>query len=310
MIQRALSAFAISEHRHWWQDGRTLALLSAAGFSLKAIFVKLAYAAGPVDAVSLLALRMGLALPAFLWLAYSAQGDTLGKRDWLGLAGLGLVGYYLSSLFDFLGLQTISAGLERLILFTYPSLVLLMEAAWHRRPISGRIWAAMGLCYLGLLAAFWHDLVHTTASTAVLIGGGWVFLSAITFSLYYLGTGRYVKRIGSTRLAGYSGAMACGFVLGHFLLARPLDALAGLPQGVWGWALAMALVSTVLPIWLAARAVERLGASRAAAMGTVGPVLTIAFGWLILGEPFSLLQVVGLCLVLAGITWISKAKAA
>lgn len=292
----------------WWHDGRTLALLSAAGFSLKAIFVKLAYAAGPVDAITLLAMRMSLALPAFIWLVRQAGGEPLSAADRLGMVVLGMVGYYLSSLFDFLGLQYITAGLERLILFTYPTLVLLMEAAWRRRPIAGRVWAAMGLCYLGLLAAFWHDLRHTEASSRVLMGAGWVFLSALTFSAYYLGTARYVKRQGASRLSGLAGAIASGFVLGHYALVRPISAVFSQPATVWGWALAMALVSTVLPIWLAARAVERLGPGRAAAMGTVGPVLTIVFGWIILNEPFSLMQLLGLGLVLAGVSWIGKAK--
>lgn len=293
---------------HWYQDGRSLALLAAGGFSLKAIFVKLAYAAGPVDAVTLLALRMLLALPAFVWLVYKAGGEPLTPRDWLGMLWLGLVGYYLSSLFDFLGLKYITAGLERLILFTYPTMVLLMESAWRRKPIRRRIWAAMGLTYLGLMAAFWHDLVHTHASTAVWIGSGWVFLSSLTFSAYYLGTGRYVKRIGSMRLAGLAGALAAGFVLAHFGLTRPLSVLLQPSPTIWGWALAMAIISTVLPIWLAARAVERLGPAKAAALGTVGPVLTIAFGWVILGEPFSIAQLIGMVLVIGGVTWIGRSK--
>lgn len=299
------AAFANTASHSWWRDGRSMALLSAAGFSLKAIFVKLAYASSSVDALTLLAMRMLLALPAFLWLA---GGQRLAWRDWLGVLGLGLVGYYLSSLFDFLGLQLISAGLERLILFTYPTLVLLIEACWRRKAIAPRIWAAMGLSYLGLLAAFWHDLRHTEASTAVLVGAGWVFLSSLSYSAYYLGTGRYVQKLGSMRMAGLAGAAACGFVLGHFALLRPASALFTLPAATWGWGLAMALFSTVLPIWLAARAVERLGASRAAAIGTIGPVLTIVLGWFILAEPFSWVQLAGLALVVGGVSWISRHK--
>ncbi|PHV13021.1 DMT family transporter [Chitinimonas sp. BJB300] len=302
------SSFVKPEVLAWLLDGRNAALLAAAGFSLKAIFVKLAYAAGPVDAITLLALRMLLALPAFIWLIHKAGGEPLSRRDWLGMMVLGMVGYYLSSLFDFLGLQTITAGLERLILFTYPTLVLLLESAWYRKPISGKLWVGMVLTYLGLLAAFWHDLVHTEASMAVLIGAGWVFLSSLTFSAYYLGTGRYVKQLGSMRLAGLAGAMASGFVLGHFLLVRPVSSLMTLPLAVWGWALAMALFSTVLPIWLAARAVALLGAGKAAAMGTIGPVLTIVFGWMILAEPFSWAQLLGLGLVISGVSWISHSK--
>jgi len=285
-------------------SGRTLALLSATGFSLKAIFVKLAYAAGPVDTITLLAIRMLLSLPAFLWLAWWAGGAPLHKKDWLLLLGLAFLGYYLSSLFDFLGLRYVSAGLERLILFVYPSMVLLMEAAWKRKPVSAKLWGAIVLSYLGLVIAFWHDLTHVPDGMAVWIGGGYVFLATLTYSGYFLGMMRGVSRIGSTRLAGYSGAMACGLVLAHYLAVKPepVTVLAALPGAVWLWGAAMALLSTVVPIWLAALAVERLGAGRTAAVGMIGPALTIALGWIVLGEPFSLWQVAGLALVVYGVS--------
>ncbi|TXH84866.1 MAG: EamA/RhaT family transporter, partial [Thauera aminoaromatica] len=93
--------------------GIALAVLAAAGFSLKAIFVKLAYAAAPVDAITLLALRMGFTLPLILWvLAADRHGlRVLGRLYWGLLAALGLLGYYGASILDFLGLQYISAGL-------------------------------------------------------------------------------------------------------------------------------------------------------------------------------------------------------
>src|SRR5690606_10762804 len=111
-------------------DGVLFAVLSATGFSLKASLVKLADAAAPVDAVTVLSLRMGLALPLFAWLLWWSRGSgqvRLSARDWVHVLLLGMFGYYLSSLFDFYGLQYISAGLERLILFTYPTLVLLLQ---------------------------------------------------------------------------------------------------------------------------------------------------------------------------------------
>lgn len=308
-MTHALSKEKLEPSAPWWLDGRTLAMLSAAGFSLKAIFVKLAYAAYPVDALTLLTLRMSLALLAFLWLARSGGESTrLGRRDWVSFVLLGVTGYYLSSLLDFIGLQYISAGLERLILFTYPSLVLLLDSVWHRRPVTGRVWAAMAVAYIGLVAAFWNDLMHVKAAAAVLIGGAWVFASSLTFSAYYLGTGLVVGKVGATRMAGYSGVVASLCVIGHFLLARDPAVLTTLPPAVWGWSVAMALVSTVLPIWLMAKAVERLGAGRTAAIGTFGPVLTIVFGWFILSEPFSLLQLLGLVLVVGGVTGIGRAR--
>jgi drug/metabolite transporter (DMT)-like permease len=275
MTAATATTFAKPELAHWHQDGRILAMLSAGCFSLKAIFVKLAYAAYPVDAVTLLTLRMGMALPAFLWLMRRPGGQPLGRREWLGLIAMGTLGYYLSSLFDFLGLQFISAGLERLILFTYPTAVLLLESAWRKRPVSGRVWAGMGLTYLGIVAAFGHDLHYQGTAAGVLIGGGWVFLSSLTYSGYYMGTAVYVGRVGSSRLAGIAGTVAAMLILAHFALTHSVTTLTALPATVWGWSAAMSLISTVLPIWLAAKAVEKLGAGHTAAIGSLGPALTI-----------------------------------
>jgi drug/metabolite transporter (DMT)-like permease len=104
-----------------------LALLGALGFSGKAIFAKLAYAAAPIDAVTLLALRMLFSMPFFgamIWLSHrDATQAPLTRRDWTAILWLGFIGYYLASFLDFWGLEYISAGLERLILFTNPTIV-------------------------------------------------------------------------------------------------------------------------------------------------------------------------------------------
>ncbi|MBV1776656.1 DMT family transporter [Burkholderiaceae bacterium DAT-1] len=302
------TVFAKSEG-HWFEDGRILAMLSAAGFSLKSIFIKLAYAGGQVDAISLLAIRMSISLPAFIWLARAGtRTNPLTRREWLALALLGLFGYYLSSLFDFMGLLYISAGLERLILFTYPSLVVLMEAVLHRKPVGRHTLFALVVIYCGLIAAFWHDLHQSKDTAAVITGSLWVLASSVTFSIYYLGTGRFVKQIGSTRLAGFAGAFASGYVLAHYFSQRTPTDLLAVPVNVWGWGLTLAIVSTVLPIWLAAKAVSKLGAGYTATIGTLGPGMTIVLGWIILNEPFSLLQLLGMSLVIGGVVWMGKKK--
>jgi drug/metabolite transporter (DMT)-like permease len=292
----------------WYQDGRLLAVLSAAAFSLKAIFVKMAYAAYPTDAVTLLAVRMAIALPAFLWLgrgAITALGAS--RRLWGGLTLLGISGYYLSSLFDFMGLRSISAGLERLILFTYPMLVILLEAMWRRRPIQRRVIVGMGTAYLGIAVAFWHDLHALGDSASVLVGGAWVFLGSLTYAGYYMGTSFLMADVGSARLTGVSGTIACVLILGQFLVTHGISDLARLPPAFWGWAAAMAVVSTALPIWLLAAAVERMGAVRTAAVGSLGPAITIVFGWILLGDAFSVAQLAGVTLVIGGVWWIGRA---
>lgn len=290
--------------QQWARDGRLYAILSAAGFSLKAVFVKLGYAAAPVDALTLLALRMGMALPLFAWLVWMARADQpvrLSWRDGIRIVLLGTAGYYLSSLFDFYGLETIGPGLERLILYIYPTLVLVFQVGLTRRLPAGRTVQAMAICYAGLAIGFVHDLGHAGHGRGVWVGAGWVFASAVTYAMYYLGTGAMVARIGSMRLAGLAGGASSVLVLGHFLLAGHPGALAALPAAVWWNAGLMAVLSTVLPVYWMALAIARMGAPQAAAIGSLGPVLTMLASWALLGERMSLAQAGGLALVMFGV---------
>ena len=305
-----MNSLRTSLERHL-QSGSLYAVLAALGFSFKAIFVKLAYAAGPVDAVTLLALRMGLSLPLFAWLVWASRGAastplTLG--DGFRVAVLGLLGYYLSSLFDFYGLQFISAGLERLILFTYPTLVLVFQTIAMRERPTPRTLVAMGLCYLGLGIAFVHDLGTAGGGHAVLVGSLWVFASAVTYALYYSGTGMMLKRMGSMRMAGLCGSASSLMVLAHYLLVADVTQLAQLPAAVWANAAMMALFSTVLPIYWVALAIQRLGPTHTAAVGNLGPVLTMLASWAILSEAISGYQIAGLVLVLLGVSRLKPAK--
>ena len=313
------------------RTGLLIGILAATGFSLKAIFVKLGFAHGG-DAITLLALRMGFALPVFLamvWYAGTAErsrqatpglngapstsddpgGRPLSRRDLWQLLALGLLGYYLSSLFDFLGLQYISAGLERLILFLYPTLVLVFSALFFGERISRQAVIALLLCYAGIGLAVSHDLQGDTAADAVLAGSLWVFASAVTYAAYWMGSGRLVHRVGAMRLTAYASTFASLFCLGHFLIARPLSALI-VPPAVYLDGLALAVFSTVLPIWLQAESIRRVGASTAALVGTLGPVLTIFFAWAILGEHLSSWQIAGTVLVVAGVLQASRKPAA
>ncbi len=286
------------------RDGRLYAVLSAAGFALKAIFVKLGYAAGAQDAISLLALRMGFALPLFLllWVMSREPGQvrlTLADcgRVWI----LALLGYYLSSLFDFYGLQTISSNLERVILYVYPTLVLVFQALLLRRWPQRTTVQAMLICYAGLLIAFIHDLLQSAYGHEVVTGSLWVFASAVTYAMYYIGTGQVVQRIGSMRLTGLAGCASCVLVLLHFVGTGQSATVLQLPAAVWGYGALMALFSTALPVYWMALAIRQLGATQAAAIGSLGPVLTLFASWLMLGEAVSLWQIAGLALVILGV---------
>ncbi|BCG24621.1 permease [Pseudomonas tohonis] len=300
----------LSLYQRGARNGSLFAVLSAAGFSLKAIFVKLAYAAAPVDALTVLAMRMGLALPLFawlLWLSRSPGSVALSMQDWARVVLLGMFGYYLSSLFDFYGLESISAGLERLILFTYPTLVLVFQALAFRERPSRRTLLAMGLCYLGLGVALMHDIGSTDMGAQVMVGAAWVFASAVTYALYYLGTGVMVKRLGSMRLAGLAGSASALMVLAHYGATADIGQLGMLPVAVWGYAALMALLSTVLPVYWMALAIQRMGTTNTAAVGNLGPVLTILASWVLLDEAISAYQLAGLALVLFGVSRLKPA---
>jgi drug/metabolite transporter (DMT)-like permease len=286
--------------------GMALAILAAFGFSFKAIFVKLAYPYG-VDAITLLALRMAFAAPIFLWVGFTASrgAAALSGRDWIGVVVMGLAGYYGASIFDFLGLQYISAGLERLILFTYPTLTLLFGMALARRPASRREVAALALCYAGIGAAFWHDLEFAQDATAIWIGSGLVFASALCYAVYLTGSARLIARIGTARFAALATLVSTAVVFGHFLAVQPLAALVQ-PWPVYGYGLAMGLFSTALPVFAQSAAIRRLGSPRVALISMLGPLATIAFaGWL-LDEPLSLAQLLGAALVIAGVALASR----
>ena len=285
--------------------GLLLALLAAFGFSLKAIFIKLAYPYG-VDAITLLALRMGFALPVFLWvgLAEHKAGAALSRQDWGKLLALGCLGYYGASILDFWGLEYISAGLERLILFTYPTLTILIGVLFQGKPFTRREGIAIVLCYTGIGFAFLHDL-NLGEPRSVLIGGALVFASSVSYALYLAGSAPMIGRLGAMRFAALAMLFSTAVTLGHFMATQPFTAFIQ-PLPVYGWALAMALFATVIPVFALSAAIRRIGAGQASLFGMVGPILTIGFGWWLLGEPISAEQSIGAIFVVVGILIVSR----
>lgn len=290
--------------------GGVYAILSAVGFSFKAIFVKMSYAAAPIDSLSLLALRMGLSLPLFLWLMQRGKGtESLTVKGCFHIGVLGLFGYYLSSLFDFIGLQFISSSLERMILFTYPMIVVILQSVIFKKRITFSTAVAIVTCYAGLAIAFAHELVSTGIGRDLIIGSVWVFAGALSFSIYYLGAGAVLKRMSSMRLAGLAGTASASMVLIHYLVAGEFSILLSLPPKVWLIAGIMAIFSTVLPIYWGALAIQKIGVVRAAGVSNLGPVFTGVSAWVVLGESISILQFVGMTLILFGVTRLNRKPA-
>lgn len=283
--------------------GSLLVLLGALGFSSKAVLVKLAYGSSPqLDAITLMTLRMLFALPFFLLVAYWSRGRHEGARlnghDSLLIAVLGVLGFYLAGILDFSGLAHISAGLERLILFLYPTLVVLFSALYYRRPIHHRERLALLLSYAGIAVVFSSQMTGHT--TRFMLGAAQVFGAAVTFALYLMFSTRVVRRVGSLRFTAYAMSVASLATLLHFAASHELHALI-LPGEVYGLALLMALLATVIPAFLLNAGIHRIGAEPAAIISSSGPVATLLLAWLLLGETLSSVQLAGTALILSGV---------
>ncbi|MDP2830019.1 MAG: DMT family transporter [Sulfuricellaceae bacterium] len=285
--------------------GMSFAALAAIGFSAKAILVKLAYL-DAVDTVTLLALRMVFSIPFFLavvvWSQCRTREAALHRRDWLAVLGLGLIGYYISSLLDFSGLQWISAGLERLILFLFPTLVVVFSSLLFRQAIGRNVLIALALSYAGIALVVMQDV--STTQDGLAWGVLLVFASTCTYAIYLIGAGQAIARIGAMRFTAYAMTVACVAVLIQFALTRPLADLQQ-TQRVYTLSIAMAVFSTVLPVFLLSAGIRRIGASHASMVGAIGPVSTIFMAYVFLGEMVTPAQIVGSLLVLAGVMVIS-----
>lgn len=251
---------------------------------------------------------MGFSLPFFIAMGIVASRHAaapLPARDWAWMAGLGLIGYYLASYFDFLGLNYISAALERLILYLYPTLVILLSALFLGKPVTRRMLGALGLCYIGIGIAVGHDLTISGDAGNVAIGSLLVFASAVTFALYLMGNGEVVTRTGSARFTAYATSFACLGCLVQFFVLRPVSALVQ-PWQVYALSLTMALLSTVAPVWLTSEAIRRLGAGPVSLTSSLGPAITILLGWLLLGEAIGPAQLAGTAMVIGGVLFMAR----
>lgn len=284
--------------------GIALATAGAIAFSGKAILAKLMYRHG-VDAVQVVFWRMLLALPLFLALAWWAgRGKApFTRSDWIAIGGLGFCGYYLASMLDFLGLQFITASLERLILYLNPTIVLLLSVLWLRQRVSLRQMAAIALSYVGVLIVFSHELKFEGANVA--LGAALVFASALSYAVYLVASGEVVRRIGALRLTGAATSVACVLAIAQLFLLRTPSAVF-VPEPVIWLSLTNAVFTTFAPVVMVMMAVERIGAPLAAQCGMVGPMSTILLGVVLLGEPFTGWVIVGTVLVLAGVWLLAK----
>jgi len=291
--------------------GSLLIIAASLGFASKGIFIKLSYQLdGSIDAITVMALRMLIALPFFviaaLILHRRPNQTTLQGKDYLHILYLGFMGYYLSSFLDLSGLHHISAGLERLILYLYPSFVVLLSAFQARRWIQGQELAALLLSYLGLAMVF--ALEMNTVGTSIVHGSLLVMSAAFSFALFMVGSHGAVRRIGSARFTAYSMSVATLLTLLHYLVVHGVENLRQ-ASSFYLYGADLALLGTVLPAFMMNAGLLRIGASRAAILTSAGPVLTLGLAYVFLGEPLTGLQIGGTVLILGGVYVASRPRA-
>ncbi len=291
--------------------GILMVLVASIAFSSKAIMVKLAYAY-PVNAATLIALRMLFSVPFFLglifWIKHSKRSFKLSYQDIALMIFIGVVTGYGSMWLNFAGLTYVTAGLERVILFLYPTIVILLNAAMHKHKITKHELVALVLSYVGVFLVVGHDLSMPTATSNTLLGAGLVLGSAITYALYLVLSGRIIPRIGATLFTAYTMIVISVASAVHFVLTEDVQLVMHLPQQVYVISVMIALIATVLPSIMLNMGIHRLGSNKVSLVSSVGPVSTIFLAWLVLGEPVTLLQTLGTALVLLGVLTISLAK--
>lgn len=296
------TASGILEHRRYVY-GLFMAGLGSILFSGKAILIKLAFTYG-TTAETLIALRMLMALPLFWgiywWEVRRKTMSPLTLRDQLKIFALGFMGYFFSSYLDFLGLQYISVGLERIVLYLTPTIVLLISYFVLKKSISRLQWYALLVGYLGVIVVFIQD-ASATGSMA-LLGALLVFGSACSYAIYMIGSGEMVKRVGSVRLVVYASSASALLSVVQILIYDPAAVFVQVPQIYW-LSLINASLCTVIPMLLIMIAINRIGSPLVAQAGILGPVSTLLMGWIVLSEPITWMQIGGMSLVM-GAMWL------
>ncbi|MFM8681732.1 MAG: DMT family transporter [Alphaproteobacteria bacterium] len=285
--------------------GSLLALLGVACFSVRPVLVKLAYAHG-VDPTTLLALRLGFAFPFFAavaaWHAVDRGGGRVSRRDWAWIVVLGFVGHYAASWLDMAGLQHVGAGLGRLILFLYPTIVVLLSAAFLGKPAGWREVVALASSYAGL------GLVLLPGGGAggsdVLRGAALILCGAALYAVYLVAGSQVIRRVGAMRFSANANIVSFLAIALHLSLESGLSTLVQ-PKPVYGLAVVIAIVSTVLPVFVVAEALRRVGANQVALIGAVGPVVALVLGHAGLDETMSATELAGAALILGGVVFVT-----
>lgn len=305
-----VSKFSTMKLSGSYLSGTVLALLGALLFSTKAIFVKLAYQ-HEVDSSTLLLFRMLMALPFYLFMIFRDYGRSapqwkkIPPRYWWALVASSFLGYYLSSLLDFMGLQYIDASIERLILFIYPTIIALLSFLVFKERLRKLQVFALIVSYLGLVFVFGEHLSHISLSQTFWKGALLIFLCAFTFAVFLVINQWVIPEFGARAFTSLSMTLACFFVIIHFLVEHHSHIQWPGAWQVYLYSLAMATLATIIPSYFVNTAIHQIGATRVGILSSVGPISTIALAYWLLDERLSGNQVIGALFIIVGVSFVS-----
>lgn len=285
--------------------GIFLALLGATLFSLKPILIKIAFQYGG-DTTSIMSLRAISSLPFYLLILIllcrsNDQRARVKKEGWKA-AALGVLGYYCASYLDIEALNTISAQLERLLLFLFPSFVVLISWVFLKKKPSKNIVTAVVIGYSGIVLIVAHDV--SSFGNEVWVGSALAVCSAITFACYLILSKPVITTLGSNAFTSIGMGSAGVAILIHLQLSQA-DTTQWSPELV-ALGIALGLFCTVIPSYLMAGAMARLSATEFSLTANIGPVITAVAAVMVLGEQFTIFHGVGMVLVIVSVYWMSR----
>lgn len=298
--------------------GYAMAAAGAFLFGSKGIYIKLAYGM-EADATTLMMLRLGLSTPFYLvigWLTFQKMKSDgtadalprLSKRPGLYLkaALVGVLGYWLASFTDFMGLKTLSPQYERLIIFTYPLFVILLGAAFFGQALKVSALGAFAIAYAGLGLVFVTDLGHY--GNGIIVGSLWCLASSIAFALYLLLAKPFIARLGASLFTSWAMIGAAIAATIHYFVVHDISDL-NLSWPLMQVVIGLAIGATVLPSYLINFALQRISSQANAIINFINPVFTLALSWLILKERITPADLMGTALVISGValyTWMEQ----
>jgi drug/metabolite transporter (DMT)-like permease len=286
--------------------GVVLAMGGAALFSLKGIVIKLAYMEG-IGVSQLLTLRMAFSLPFFLaigvWV-FLRGGVRPSARTYLYAAGLGILSYYVSSYLNFMGLKYVSAQLERLILYIYPTIVAVLAFVFLKERVTRNHIIALVLAYAGVFVLFAAEIGRQ--GDHVWLGGGLVFAGAFLYAVYVTASRPVITRMGAGLFTSFAMSAACVVFLAQSGVEMALHSPPPITRNGYMLSFFLATVCTVIPSFMIAEAIRRIGPGPMSAIGGVGPVVAAWAAVMVLHEPFGWPHMVALGLTFAGVWLLAR----